>query len=64
MTSLSALVITGIENRCFSSNYEDTSHFGNSVLLIVGKRSFETTDNDVLQLINPPEHVFVDTKRD
>ena len=64
IADLSALVIKGIQNRCFSSNYEDTSHFGNCVLLTEGKRSFETVDNGAPRSINLPEHMFVGTKHD
>jgi len=64
IVDLSALAIKGIQNRCFSSNYEDTSPFGNSVPLTVGKRSFETEDNAAPRLINLPKHAFVGTTRD
>jgi hypothetical protein len=64
ITSLSALAVEGIENRCFSSNYEDTSHFGNWVLLIKGKRSSETMDNDALQLVNHLKQTFIGTSYD
>lgn len=61
---LSALTITGIENRCFSSNFEDRSHFGNWALQIKGKHSSGTMDNGALQLFNPPEGMFTGTSYD
>jgi hypothetical protein len=64
ITSLSALVVKGIESSCFSSNYEDTSHFGNWVLPIKGKHSSETMDNGALQLVNHLKQTSIDTSCD
>jgi hypothetical protein len=61
---LSALVIKGAQNRCFGSNYEDTSHFGKLFLPTVGRRSFETADNGALQLINHLWYGFASKARD
>lgn len=52
---LSALANPGIENRCFSVNYEDTSHSGGWALQTKGKHSSRTMGSGGLQFVDPLE---------